>query len=163
MCRNVLIRFQDVGQQLYQKETPAQLSSCEFCETFKKTFFTDHLWTTASVLYYNALYISNISYLYSVNISPRYKKDSQSRSRSRESFFLWSFRRAVKIAIAFFDLFNSKQLLMLRSQHFFLIGKFSIRFFFFAFYLLFVSSLVKYSCIHIIITVSFSTLTLQFT
>ena len=115
MCRNVLIRFQDVGQQLYQKETPAQLSSCEFCETFKKNFFTDHLWTTASVLYYNALYISNISYLYSVNISPRYKKDSQSRSRSRESFFLWSFRRAVKIAIAFFDLFNSKQLLMLRS------------------------------------------------
>ena len=115
MCRNVLIRLLDVGQQLYQKETPAQLSSREFCETFKNTFFTDHLWTTASVLYYNALYISNISYLYSVNISPRYKKDSQSRSRSRESFFLWSFRRAVKIAIAFFDLFNSKQLLMLRS------------------------------------------------
>ena len=74
MCRNVLIRLLDVGQQLYQKETPAQLSSREFCETFKNTFFTDHLWTTASVLYYNALYISNISYLYSVNISPRYKK-----------------------------------------------------------------------------------------
>ena len=22
--------------------------SCEFCETFRNTFFTEHLWTTAS-------------------------------------------------------------------------------------------------------------------
>ena len=24
--------------------------SCEFCENFKNTFFTEHLWTTASVI-----------------------------------------------------------------------------------------------------------------
>ena len=25
--------------------------TCEFCETFKNTFFTEHLWTTASVFW----------------------------------------------------------------------------------------------------------------
>ena len=28
--------------------TPAQVFSCEFCETFKSTLFTDHLRVTAS-------------------------------------------------------------------------------------------------------------------
>ena len=31
-----------------KKETLAQLFSCKFCEIFKNTFFTEHLWTTAS-------------------------------------------------------------------------------------------------------------------
>ena len=31
-----------------KKETLAQMFSCEFCEIFKNTFFTEHLWTTAS-------------------------------------------------------------------------------------------------------------------
>ena len=31
-----------------QKETLAQVFSCEFCEISKNTFFTEHLWTTAS-------------------------------------------------------------------------------------------------------------------
>ena len=31
-----------------KKETLAQVFSCEFCETSKNTFFTEHLWTTAS-------------------------------------------------------------------------------------------------------------------
>ena len=30
------------------KETLAQVSSCEFCEISKNTFITEHLWTTAS-------------------------------------------------------------------------------------------------------------------
>ena len=32
-----------------KKETLAQVPSCEFCEISKKTFFSKHLWTTASV------------------------------------------------------------------------------------------------------------------
>ena len=32
---------------LLKKETLAQMFSCEFCEIFKNTFFTEHLWTTA--------------------------------------------------------------------------------------------------------------------
>ena len=32
-----------------KKETLAQAFFCEFCEICKKTFFTEHLWTTASV------------------------------------------------------------------------------------------------------------------
>ena len=31
-----------------KKETLAQIFSCEFCEVFRNTFFTEHLWTTAS-------------------------------------------------------------------------------------------------------------------
>ena len=31
-----------------KKETLAQVFSCEFCEIFKNTFFTEHVWTTAS-------------------------------------------------------------------------------------------------------------------
>ena len=27
----------------------AQVFYCEFCETFKNTFFTEHLWATVSV------------------------------------------------------------------------------------------------------------------
>ena len=29
-------------------KTPAQVFSCEFCEISKNTFFTEHLWATAS-------------------------------------------------------------------------------------------------------------------
>ena len=31
------------------KETLAQVFSCEFCEISKNSFFTEHIWTTASV------------------------------------------------------------------------------------------------------------------
>ena len=31
-----------------KKESLAQVFSCEFCEISKNTFFTEHLWTTAS-------------------------------------------------------------------------------------------------------------------
>ena len=30
-----------------KKETMAQMFSCEFCEFFTNTFFTEHFWTTA--------------------------------------------------------------------------------------------------------------------
>ena len=41
-----------------KKGTLAQVFSCEFCEIFKNTFFTEHLWTTASdalELYWNSI------------------------------------------------------------------------------------------------------------
>ena len=36
------------GLQFYQKETLALVFSCEFCKTFKNTYFEEHLQTTAS-------------------------------------------------------------------------------------------------------------------
>ena len=33
---------------LINDETLAQVFSCEFCEMFKNTIFTEHLWATAS-------------------------------------------------------------------------------------------------------------------
>ena len=32
-----------------KKETQAQVFFCEFCEIIKNTFFTEHLWATASL------------------------------------------------------------------------------------------------------------------
>ena len=46
-------------------QTLAQLFSCEFCEIFKSTFCTEHLWMTASVLLFQfnffVLYITVIA------------------------------------------------------------------------------------------------------
>ena len=38
-----------------KKETLAQVFSCEFCEISKSTFFTEHLWTTASIISFMVL------------------------------------------------------------------------------------------------------------
>ena len=37
-----------VPESLFNKESLIQVFSCEFCEIFKNTFFTEHLRTTAS-------------------------------------------------------------------------------------------------------------------
>ena len=42
-----LIKFQP-AYNFIEKETLAQLFSCEFCEIFKNSFFTELLWATAS-------------------------------------------------------------------------------------------------------------------
>ena len=48
-----------------EKDTLAQVFSCEFCEISKNTFFTEHLWTTASV--------------YNTEVSPFYQNDVKLR------------------------------------------------------------------------------------
>ena len=50
ICARVsfLIELQVWDLKLYQKETLAQVFSCEFCEISRNTFFTEHLRTTAS-------------------------------------------------------------------------------------------------------------------
>ena len=48
LCWSLVFR-KVAGLRLAKKETPTQVFSCEFCEIFKNTFFTEHLWTTASV------------------------------------------------------------------------------------------------------------------
>ena len=45
-----LIKLQTSASNFIKKETLAEVLSCEFCEIFKNTFFTEHLWTTASTL-----------------------------------------------------------------------------------------------------------------
>ena len=37
------------GLQLYEREAPTQVFSCDYCEIFKYTSFEKHLQTTASV------------------------------------------------------------------------------------------------------------------
>ena len=43
-----LIKLQAVNLQVLYKKTPTQGLSCEVCETFKSTYFQEHLQTTAS-------------------------------------------------------------------------------------------------------------------
>ena len=55
-----------------EKETSTQVFSYEFCEVFKKTFFTKHLWTTASALddfYFHTLHITGLFLYPHENIS----------------------------------------------------------------------------------------------
>ena len=42
------IQCQAQACKFVKKEALAQVSSCDFCEVFKNTFFTEHLWTTAT-------------------------------------------------------------------------------------------------------------------
>ena len=44
------IKLQAEAYNFIKKETLAQVFSCEFCEISKNTFFTEHLWETASVI-----------------------------------------------------------------------------------------------------------------
>ena len=46
-----------VFKKLYQKETPAQVFSCECCKMFEGTYFAEHLCVTASVQNWYAMYI----------------------------------------------------------------------------------------------------------
>ena len=43
-----LLKLQGSALQLHLKKTLAQMFSCEFCEIFKNTFFTEHLLEIAS-------------------------------------------------------------------------------------------------------------------
>ena len=44
-----LIKLQDWGLQLFEKrDSGSGVFACKFCEISKNTFFTEHLWTTAS-------------------------------------------------------------------------------------------------------------------
>ena len=45
-----LIKLQAKYYNFFKRENLTQLFSCEFCEVFKSTFFTGHLWATASVV-----------------------------------------------------------------------------------------------------------------
>ena len=42
-----VIKLQAEACNFIKKETLAQVFSCKFCEIFKSTFFTEHLWTIA--------------------------------------------------------------------------------------------------------------------
>ena len=48
MCQSLF--FNKVSGLFIKKEALPQVFSCGFCEIFKNTFFTEHVWTTASVL-----------------------------------------------------------------------------------------------------------------
>ena len=44
-----LIKLQAKAFNFIKKEALAQVFFCEFCENSKNTFFTEHLWATASI------------------------------------------------------------------------------------------------------------------
>ena len=48
-------------QRLFFIKSLAQVFSCEFCEISKNTFFTEHLWTTASPVFFLLLVFFGIT------------------------------------------------------------------------------------------------------
>ena len=51
---SLLIKFLAEACSFIKKKTQAQMFSCEFWEISKNTFFTEHLWATASEVYQSA-------------------------------------------------------------------------------------------------------------
>ena len=49
LCQSLFLTKLLAACNFITKETLAQVFSCEFCEISKNTFFTEHLWVTASV------------------------------------------------------------------------------------------------------------------
>ena len=48
LCRSLFFnKVADLACNVIEKETPAQVFSCEFCGISENNFFTEHLWTTA--------------------------------------------------------------------------------------------------------------------
>ena len=51
LCQSLVFnKVADSACNFIKKETLVQVFSCEFCKIFKNTFYTEHLWTTASAL-----------------------------------------------------------------------------------------------------------------
>ena len=55
-----LIKLQALACNFIKKETPTQVFSCEFYEISKNTFFTKHLWATASEYAWHSLLTDNL-------------------------------------------------------------------------------------------------------
>ena len=60
LLESFLIRFQASDCNFIKKQNTTRVSSCEFCETLKITYFIEHLWTTASVI--PVLFVSIIEF-----------------------------------------------------------------------------------------------------
>ena len=61
------MKLQAFSLQVFQKETPTQVLSCEVCKTFKDTYFEEYLQTTTSggVL----LFFQEFSWIFSASVS----------------------------------------------------------------------------------------------
>ena len=59
--------------QTLEQVTLAHVFSCEFCEIFKNTFFTEHFRTTASEIAFFKIKVAEFYYKYGLNIR-RFKK-----------------------------------------------------------------------------------------
>ena len=49
MCQSLFFNKVVGACNFFKNETLAQVFSCEYCEISKNIFFTEHLWTTASI------------------------------------------------------------------------------------------------------------------
>ena len=65
ICARVsfLIKLRAEACDFIKKETLAQVFSCEFSEISKNTFFTEYLWATASVTYFDKVLNLTLWYL----------------------------------------------------------------------------------------------------
>ena len=71
LCWSVfLIHLQALGLQLYQKETPTQVFSCEICETFKSIYF----YRTPPVAAILVIIFWNFLMFYQIFLSPQMKR-----------------------------------------------------------------------------------------
>ena len=104
---NVFTQNYWIATQLYQKETPTQVFSCEYCTVFKMTCFEEHLYT-AAVFNYGNMY----GYIIEKICCTEFKK---STILSRVSLLFWVKAWAISIPSTTFQLFSGDQQLLLLS------------------------------------------------
>ena len=82
---------------LLKRQTLAQVFSCEFCEISNNTYFTKHLWTTASDIVFevckdnlmstSVIYYQNISVVLSKFMGLRIDRKTDKNDFIRQTFF----------------------------------------------------------------------------
>ena len=80
MIRKIgVLRKYRVSGNFIKKETLAQVFSCGFSEISKSTFFTKHLWATASIFYRIPPAAASV-----VTRNTKHKKDENTRIERKE-------------------------------------------------------------------------------
>ena len=74
--------FLEISRNSQEKETQAQVFSCEFREISKNTFFTEHLWATASISASKLIYLLDY-----IKISQKFIHTAQKINFSFKDFF----------------------------------------------------------------------------
>ena len=87
------LKLQTSARNFVKKETLTQEFSCEFCQIFENTFFTEHLWTTDKISVLSSWFNRVSSWLHDWNLQKMSVKKSSFKklycvkSVQRRSFF----------------------------------------------------------------------------
>ena len=93
-----LIKLQTWACNFIDKETLANVFSCEFCEIFRNTCVTEHLWTTAS-----ALLLINLIRWINPTTSSLFISTESKLKKKRSRRLVWRSSISTKVLVTVFE------------------------------------------------------------